>query len=166
MHATDDRLAVIYFQEDRVEVAVPFTRNQLLLKNGLRSIKPSGLTPLALGLLTAARYVSKYSCRERSLLIVITDGIPTMALASGDPMEEVLQQAKDIGRQRINLCCVGLQPNQRLLSRLAEAARGKRAHHRRDYRADAAFDCRARAEGDFGFTDIRTGRISGGQHEP
>ena len=124
VHATDDRLAVVYFQEDRVEVAVPFTRNQLLLKSGLKSIKPSGLTPLALGLLTASRYVSTYSCRERSLLIVITDGIPTMALAAGDPMEEVLQQARDIGRRRIRLCCVGLQPNHRLLSRLAETAGG------------------------------------------
>jgi len=124
VHATDDRLSVIYFQEDRVELAVPFTRNQILLKNGLRSIKPSGLTPLALGLLTAAQYVSKHSCRERSLIIVITDGIPTMAMSAGDPMEEVLAQAKDIGKQRLNLCCVGLQPNQRLLGRLAEAAGG------------------------------------------
>ncbi|MBS3985825.1 MAG: VWA domain-containing protein [Selenomonadales bacterium] len=124
VHATDDRLSVIYFQEDRVELAVPFTRNQILLKNGLRSIKPSGLTPLALGLLRASQYLSKHSCRERSLLIVITDGIPTMAMSAGDPMEEVLQQAKDIGKRRLNLCCVGLQPNQRLLCRIAEAAGG------------------------------------------
>ena len=124
VHATDDRLAVVYFQEDRVELAVPFTRNQILLKNGLRSIKPSGLTPLALGLLAAKQYASKHSCRERSLIIVITDGIPTMAMSAGDPMEEVLAQATDIGKQRLNLCCVGLQPNQRLPGRLAEAAGG------------------------------------------
>ena len=121
---TDDRLAVISFQEERVEVAVPFTRNQTLLKSGLKSIIPSGLTPLALGLLTAARYVRKWSSRERALLIVITDGIPTMALAGGDPMEEVLQQAKDIGNQGFRLCCVGLEPNHRLLQRLAAAAGG------------------------------------------
>lgn len=124
VHSTDDRLSVVYFQEDKVEIAVPFTRNQTLLKTGLRAIKPSGLTPLALGLLRASEFIQRHSSPKQSLLVCITDGIPTMALNSGDPLQEALEQAKDIGNLGICLCCVGLQPNHKLLDRLAQAAGG------------------------------------------
>jgi len=124
VHSTDDRLSVIYFQEDRVEIAVPFTRNQTLLRAGLKSIKPSGLTPLAAGLHKASEYVGKHSSPQQSLLIVITDGIPTMAMNSGDPLQEALDIAENIGRKGLSLCCVGLQPNHKLLDRLAQSAGG------------------------------------------
>lgn len=124
VHATDDRLCVIYFQEDKVEIPVPFTRNQAMLRAGLRSIKPSGLTPLSAGLARAAEYISSNSSPQQALLVVITDGIPTMAMNSGDPMQEALDMAESIGKKGLSLCCVGLQPNHKLLDRLAQAAGG------------------------------------------
>jgi magnesium chelatase subunit D len=124
VHSTDDRLSVLVFQEDRVELAVPFTRNQKLLKAGLSSIKPAGLTPLATGLVKASEYVRQASAPSRALIVLITDGIPTMSYKSGDPMQESLSAAEDMGKRGINLCCVGLQPNQKLLDRLARAAGG------------------------------------------
>jgi len=124
VHSTDDRLSVIYFQEDKVEIAVPFTRNQALLRAGLKSIKPSGLTPLAAGLFKGARYVNKHSSPQQALMVVITDGIPTMAMNTGDPLQEALDVAETIGKSGLSLCCVGLQPNHKLLDRLAQSAGG------------------------------------------
>lgn len=124
VHSTDDRLSVIYFQEDKVEIAVPFTRNQALLRAGLKSIKPSGLTPLAAGLFRGAQYVNKHSSPQQALMVVITDGIPTMAMNTGDPLQEALDVAETIGKTGLSLCCVGLQPNHKLLDRLAQSAGG------------------------------------------
>ncbi|MDP3487133.1 MAG: VWA domain-containing protein, partial [Bacillota bacterium] len=124
VHSTDDRLSVIYFQEDKVEIAVPFTRNQALLRAGLKSIKPSGLTPLAAGLFKGAQYVNKYSSPQQALMVVITDGIPTMAMNTGDPLQEALDVAETIGKTGLSLCYVGLQPNHKLLDRLAQSAGG------------------------------------------
>jgi len=124
LYVTKDRVGVIYFQENKVEVAVPFTRNRSLLKAGLRQISPEGLTPLALGLERAASYLRQHASVQESLLVVITDGIPTVSQKSSDPLADALEVAEQLQQQGIKLCCIGLLPNQEILQNLARAAQG------------------------------------------
>lgn len=119
-----DRIAVITFQEDAVEVVVPFTRNHLLIRQSLQTIKPGGLTPLAKGLRVASELIQTRGQRQ-GLLLLITDGIPTLGENSPDPLRDSLDAALDFRQQtRFRLCCIGLQPNRSILKRLVETAEG------------------------------------------
>lgn len=118
---TRDRVAVLTFQERQVAVPVPFTRNYSLIQEGLRRIEPAGLTPLALALREAAGFLHGRG-RRRTLLVLITDGIPTVALASADPVADALAEAARLGGKRLRLACIGMQPNAGFLQRLAAAS--------------------------------------------
>lgn len=124
LQVTRDRLGVIYFQENKATLAVPFTRNRSLLREGLGRITPLGLTPLAEGLMQAASYLQQHSRKQESLLVVITDGIPTISQKSGDPVEDAMEVARSIRQEGINLCCIGLLPNQEVLRKLCQVAQG------------------------------------------
>ncbi|MGE5404696.1 MAG: vWA domain-containing protein, partial [Candidatus Saccharibacteria bacterium] len=54
-----DKLAVVTFQEMRGSVAVPFTRNNDVLCAGLARVVPSGLTPMASGIVKAVDLIIK-----------------------------------------------------------------------------------------------------------
>ncbi len=119
-----DRISVITFQEQAVKVVVPFTRNRLQIRQCLETIKPGGLTPLAAGLRKAAEHVCSH-CRRPGLLLLITDGIPTLGEKQADPLRDALEAALDFRETtRFHLCCVGLQPNHNILRRVAETADG------------------------------------------
>lgn len=118
-----DRISVITFQEQAVEVVVPFTRNHLQIKQCLDTIQPGGLTPLAAGLRQAAEHVCQ--CRRSGLLLLITDGIPTLGQNQADPLRDALEAALDFKEKtNFRLCCIGLQPNHRILQRVVETAGG------------------------------------------
>jgi magnesium chelatase subunit D len=119
-----DRIAVVSFQEHSVQLVTPFTRNRLELRQSLEEIKPGGLTPLAAGIRQAASYIEQTNSRS-GLLLLITDGIPTLGDRMGDPLRDSLEAAADLHRRTdFRLCCVGLQPNRGILRRVAEAAEG------------------------------------------
>lgn len=119
-----DRISVITFQEQAVSVVVPFTRNRLLIRQSLETIKPGGLTPLAAGLRKAAEHV-RAQCRRPGLLLLVTDGIPTLGDKQADPLRDALAAAQDFHEQtKFHLCCVGLQPNHNILRKVAETASG------------------------------------------
>lgn len=119
-----DRISVITFQEQAVTVVVPFTRNRLIVRQSLDTIKPGGLTPLAAGLRKAAEHVSA-QCRRPGLLLLVTDGIPTLGDKQADPLRDALVAAQDFREQtQFHLCCVGLQPNHNILRKVAEEASG------------------------------------------
>lgn len=119
-----DRISVITFQEQGVNVVVPFTRNRLLIRQSLDTIKPGGLTPLAAGLRKAAEHVQSH-CRSQGLLLLVTDGIPTLGDKSSDPLQDALAAAQDFREQtQFHLCCVGLQPNHNILRKVASEAAG------------------------------------------
>ncbi len=119
-----DRISVITFQEQAVNVVVPFTRNRLLIRRSLDTIKPGGLTPLAAGLRKATDHI-RSQCRRPGLLLLITDGIPTLGEKEVDPLQDALIAARDFRAQTgFHLCCIGLQPNHNILRKVASEAAG------------------------------------------
>ncbi|MGI6357430.1 MAG: vWA domain-containing protein [Bacillota bacterium] len=119
-----DRIAVVSFQEDSVQLVTPFTRNRLEIRHSLEQLQPGGLTPLAAGLRKAISYVKEAGSRS-GLLLLITDGIPTLGERLGDPLRDALDAAQELRQQTdFHLCCIGLQPNRGILRRVAETAGG------------------------------------------
>lgn len=121
--STRDRIAVIAFQERDVRVHVPFTRDYGQVENGLARIQPLGLTPLAHGL-TQSLELIRASRVRRPLLLLITDGIPTVARWTIDPLSDALEAARQVAQAKIPFSCIGLQPSRRYLEELVRAASG------------------------------------------
>jgi Mg-chelatase subunit ChlD len=121
--STRDRIAVVSFQEREVRVHVPFTRDHSQVEEGLARIQPMGLTPLAHGLSQSLELIRDSRVR-RPLLLLITDGIPTVARWTNDPLADGLAAARQIGQGRIPFGCIGLQPSRRYLDELVQAAGG------------------------------------------
>ncbi|HEY8552348.1 MAG TPA: VWA domain-containing protein, partial [Thermaerobacter sp.] len=125
--STRDRVAVITFQERMVQVQVPLTRNTARVERGLGQIQPYGLTPLAHGLEVASSYLHQARARN-PLLVLITDGIPTVPYRTANPLEDAVHVARQLGQGRfgrIAFTCIGLQPNERYLRELVGAAGGR-----------------------------------------
>ena len=55
--------------------------------------------------------------------MLITDGIPTVSLWSADPIKDAINAAEKIAKNKINFCCIGLQPNKDCLVKISEAAK-------------------------------------------
>lgn len=121
--STKDRIAVIAFQERDVRVYVPFTRDYGMVEEGLSRIQPMGLTPLAHGL-TQSMELIRSSRVRRPLLLLITDGIPTVPKWSVDPLADALEAARHVKAGRIPFGCIGLQPSRRYLDHLSREAGG------------------------------------------
>ncbi|HEY8394765.1 MAG TPA: VWA domain-containing protein [Thermaerobacter sp.] len=125
--STRDRVAVVTFQERTVQVQVPLTRNTQRVERGLSQIQPYGLTPLAQGLDVALAFLREARARN-PLLVLITDGIPTVPYRSANPLEDAVQVARQLGGGRyghVGFTCIGLQPNERYLRELVGAAGGR-----------------------------------------
>lgn len=121
--STRDRLSVVAFQERDVQVHVPFTRDYAVVEAGLARIQPMGLTPLAHGLLAGLELLEENRAR-RPLLLLITDGIPTVPRWTVDPLADALEAARRVGQRRVPFGCIGLQPSKRYLQELARRAGG------------------------------------------
>jgi magnesium chelatase subunit D len=121
--STRDKVAVIAFQEREVKVFVPFTRDWAEVEVGLARIQPMGLTPLADGLIESLDLIQRSRVR-RPLLLLITDGIPTVSKWSIDPLADGLRAARSVGSARVPFGCIGLQPSRRYLTDLVQTAGG------------------------------------------
>jgi magnesium chelatase subunit D len=119
-----ERVAVMAFQERSASLAVPLTRNYAAAERGLARVVPAGLTPLAAGLQAARTYLSRAHARN-PLLLLVTDGIPTVGLGAGSPLDEALEEADRLRSTGFALCCIGLEPNERYLGELARRAGGR-----------------------------------------
>ncbi len=121
--STRERVAVIAFQESQCKVHVPFTRNYQKVQTGLGSLQPLGLTPLAEGLSGALDYVKGARSRQ-PLLLLITDGIPTVPKWSLNPIEDALSVSMRLVEEKVRFSCIGLEPNRAFLDALATTAQG------------------------------------------
>ncbi|MDQ7793096.1 MAG: VWA domain-containing protein [bacterium] len=121
--ASRDRVAVICFQEREATVYVPFTRNYGCVEAGIRRIRPLGLTPLAHGLIGALEYVAASRVRN-PLILLITDGIPTVPKWSMNSLADAVEAARQVAGRGIRFACVGLEPNRRFLEELTREGRG------------------------------------------
>ncbi len=118
------KVAVVAFQEREVKVYVPFTRSAALLDEGLRAIRPFGLTPLAEGLWRCCELISSSRTRN-ALLLLITDGVPTVPKWSVNPIEDALEAGRELSRRKVNFTCIGLEPNRQFLRQLSDRAGGR-----------------------------------------
>ncbi|MGI6143280.1 MAG: vWA domain-containing protein [bacterium] len=122
--STRDRVSVMVFQEREARLVVPFTRNVARVQQGLMEIKSYGLTPLSLGLQYALDYMERVKRGNRSLLFLITDGIPTVSRSSCDPAQDALSVAEEIARRALRFSCIGLVPNKVFLEELSRRGKG------------------------------------------
>ncbi|ADL08122.1 vWA domain-containing protein [Thermosediminibacter oceani] len=118
------RVSVLAFKERNVSLHVPFTKNFSTIDAGVSSITSSGLTPLALALDQGLSYMCSRHMKN-PLIMLITDGIPTVPMWSTDPVKDAITAAEKIGKKKIDFCCIGLKPNRDCLTKITQAARGK-----------------------------------------
>ncbi|MBX6349936.1 MAG: VWA domain-containing protein, partial [Clostridia bacterium] len=118
-----DRVAIVSFQDRGAALRVALTRNRAALARGVAGVRPCGLTPLAAALEAAVAYLRVAHAR-RPLLVLITDGIPTVSRTAAGPLEDALRAAEQVARARVPFTCVGLEPNKGYLVELAERAGG------------------------------------------
>lgn len=118
-----EKVAVVTFQERSSQVVVPFTRNHGLLRKGLATITPAGLTPMASGIVTAVNLIKNNRVRN-PLLVMITDGIPNTPLWTLDASSDALEAASRIPEEKIHLVCIGVESNKVFLEKLSNRADG------------------------------------------
>jgi len=118
------KISVLTFQERDVKIHITSTRSKKAIEEGVKRIQPQGLTPLAAGIADTLEFIKAKKLKD-VLLILITDGIPTMNRWTADPARDALTAAKSIADRKITFMCVGLQPNRDFLSRLVDVAHGK-----------------------------------------
>ncbi|HHV62279.1 MAG TPA: VWA domain-containing protein [Firmicutes bacterium] len=124
--ASRAKITTLTFQERDVKMQISSTRNRRVVEEGLAAIRPAGLTPLASGLAEAMSFLRGKMKRTRDvLLVLITDGIPTMSKWSADPAKDALTAAKEIAKAKVPFICIGLQPNKDYLRRLIQVTGGR-----------------------------------------
>ena len=121
--STRDRVAVVVFQERDSFLWLPFTRDYSRAENSLKRVQALGLTPLAHGLDTSLNYLMRNRV-SNPLMVLITDGIPTVPKWSVDPMRDAREAARAVAANRVQFACIGLEPNRMFLEGLAREARG------------------------------------------
>lgn len=122
--ASSDRISVITFQEDKAVVQVPLTRNSHLAEECLSKINSIGSTPLALGLNHTLAYLREARA-VNPLIILITDGVPTLPDRTRDPLADALTAAANIKSSGYGFTCIGLKPHRGYLEELSKAAGGR-----------------------------------------
>lgn len=118
-----NKIGIIVFQEDRVTKSLFFTRDRQSLKRFLNQIKARGLTPLAAGLREGLA-MCQSSGINNPLLLLITDGRPTVSSWSSCPESEAIKIAKKVADAGIKFCCVGVEANKDFLEALTRKAKG------------------------------------------
>jgi Mg-chelatase subunit ChlD len=106
-----DRVALVAFKGGVPEgtIVLPLTRSAALAHRRLQSIPLSGQTPLADALRRSRTLLRQELFKHPNaipLLVVVTDGLPTVPLGrGGDPVADVLAEARALRRAKV-LCVV------------------------------------------------------------
>jgi Mg-chelatase subunit ChlD len=104
-----DKVALVAFKGGVAEatVALPPTRSAALAGRRLKEIPLSGQTPLADALRRTRLLLRRELIKHPNavpLVVVVTDGLPTMPLRrGGDPVRDVLVEARALRRARIGI---------------------------------------------------------------
>ncbi len=117
--ARGDRVSLVAFRSGVAEATVALrpTGSLRVASNALRGIPLSGRTPLPHALQLAGRLLRQEVRKRRNarpLLVVVSDGLPNVPLRrGGDPLADVLAEARDLRRAGIGLVVVDATPPER-----------------------------------------------------
>jgi magnesium chelatase subunit D len=118
------RLALVTFRGDEAKVLSSFTRSRRQLLEELQNLKPTGLTPLASGLLLSLEVVNRARAR-RPQVILVTDGEPTRSLWTRNALQDALRAAELFRQSGITLVCCGLAANESTLAEITRRSAGR-----------------------------------------
>lgn len=102
-----DKVSLVAFKAGLSEatIALPPTRSAALARRKLKAMPLSGQTPLADGLRRARLLLRHELLKDPNavpLVVVVTDGLPTVPLRrGGDPVRDVLAEARALRRARV-----------------------------------------------------------------
>lgn len=130
-----DRVSLVAFRSGVAEATVALrpTGSVRVAAAALRAIPLSGRTPLPHALVVAGRLLRQELRKRRNarpFLVVVSDGLPNVPLRrGGDPLADVLAEARALRRSGIGLVVVDATPPDRdatdsCAAALAEAAAG------------------------------------------
>lgn len=111
-----DRVSVVAFKSGLAEATMALrpTSSLALATSSLRRIPLSGRTPLAAALELAARSVRQELHKRpnaRPVVVIASDGIPNVPLRrGGDPLADVLAQARLLRRARVSCVVIDAVP--------------------------------------------------------
>jgi magnesium chelatase subunit D len=122
--ATRGKVAVIAFQEDEVLVPPMFTSSLAKIQAQLLALKATGLTPMAKALAETHTFLMQRRV-QKPLVVLITDGIPTVPLKGNDASSDALEQAEKLKGLLSQFVCIGLNPNQTFMEELCRRSGGQ-----------------------------------------
>ena len=102
-----ERVALVAFDAERPEATatLPLSRSRTLARRRLDEMPLARRTPLASAIRLGGRLLRQELLKRResvALAVVITDGLPTVALTpGGDPLRDVLAEARTLRRRKI-----------------------------------------------------------------
>ena len=117
--ARGDRVSLVAFRSGVAEATVALrpTGSVRVASTALRAIPLSGRTPLPHALLLAGRLLRQELRKRRNarpFLVVVSDGLPNVPLRrGGDPLADVLAEARALRRSGIGLVVVDATPPDR-----------------------------------------------------
>ncbi|QDR79086.1 putative cobaltochelatase [Sporomusa termitida] len=103
-----DKVAMIAFKGAQAELLLPPTNSVELAQKCLSELPVGGKTPLTAGLVKATEVIRqqlKRSPHMRPILILLTDGKATTAMAGGSPLAEARLAAANI-REELDITCL------------------------------------------------------------
>ena len=111
-----DRVSLVSFRRGVGEATVALrpTSSRMLASRRLREIPLSGRTPLAHALREAARLVRQERAKRPNahpVVVIVTDGLPNVPLRhGGDPVADVLAQARALRRAGVSVVVIDAEP--------------------------------------------------------
>jgi magnesium chelatase subunit D len=114
-----DEVALLVFRGEGTDLIVPFTNDVRGVEEALGNVPTGGRTPLARALIEATGLLES---REKSLLVIFTDGRANVSVADGDPWEESLAACGPLNRACAGAVVVDCEPGPILLGRARRLA--------------------------------------------
>lgn len=122
--STRDKVAVIAFQDEKVLVPPKFSNSLAKIQAQLLALRAVGLTPLAQAFRETRLFLQQNRV-HKPLVVLITDGIPTVPLTGGDPSFDALSEGAKFKLLPLEFVCIGLNPNQSFLEELSRRSSGR-----------------------------------------
>lgn len=117
MERERNRWSILIFREKEVKVLCRFTRDREEVRQALSSTAAFGLTPLAHALEKAAEYLMESP--KKQILLLLTDGVPTISLHSKDPLQDALNSALTVKEAGVKSVIMGLEGDKDFLEKLS-----------------------------------------------